>query len=174
MSENFDRDFGALRAPDKVDDWEKDVTPASLSDLGEAAPALAELKKLAQYRILSSAMRAKNYIWVMEQDGTIKIAIEELAYLQSGTPYPGYPRRRSYKHPSEEKKLGHPTLVGASEARIAGELFFDRENEQDELKWFLNVHSGRYCRQKPPGKHQIDNVVARFKALGVDVEVDYE
>ncbi|CAN7445148.1 hypothetical protein LJR255_002866 [Pararhizobium sp. LjRoot255] len=174
MSEDLNVQFGTPRLPEKVDDWEKGRTPESLSDLNKGlATTLCELDKLAQTKLMRYALRAKSYIWAMDEDGKIVVAVEELAIEKPETIYPGYPRRRGLRHPSEDKKLGHPTLIGEGHARIAGELAFD-EDENDALHWVINANSGRYCRQKPPKKEQIDLVADRFRELGVDVVVDYD
>lgn len=174
MSNQLNTEFGLPRLPEKVDDWEKGRRPESLSDLdGKLAETLRELDKLAQTKLMRYALRAKSYIWAMDESGKIVVAVEELAMAEPETIYPGYPRRRGLKHPSEDKKLGHPTLVEEKHARIAGELAFD-EDENDMLRWVINANSGRYCRQNPPKKEQIDRVAERFRELGVDVVVDYD
>jgi len=175
MIDHLDASFGSLRLPDKVDEWERDRIPVSLSALdAHSADTLRNLEILAQSSMLSSAMRAKNYIWAMLDDGSIRIAVEELALTQPEAPHSGYPRRRGYSHPSEEKKLGHPTLLNAGAARIAGELAFDEKPGEEGLRWVINANSGRYCRQDPPKREQIDSVAARFLELGLTVFVDYD
>ncbi|MBY3514194.1 hypothetical protein HFN76_18450 [Rhizobium laguerreae] len=174
MSEDLNKSYGIPRLPDKVDEWERKRAPASLSDLdGNLAKTLTELALLAQTDLMKSALRAKNYIWAMDETGRIVLAVEELALTAPEAPYTGYPRRRGYRHPSEEKKLGHPTLLGEGHARIAGELAFD-EDEEEVLHWVLNANSGRYCKQNPPSKAQVDQVAERFRELGVEVGVDYD
>ncbi|WP_132664693.1 hypothetical protein [Rhizobium sp. PP-CC-3G-465] len=174
MSEDLNVLFGTPRLPEKVDDWERGRTPESLSVLNNGlATTLCELGKLAQTKLMRYALRAKSYIWAMDENGKIVLAVEELAIEKPETIYPGYPRRRGLRHPSEDKKLGHPTLIGEGPARIAGELAFD-EDDKDELRWVLNANSGRYCKQKPPEKAQIDRIATRFRELGVDVVVDYD
>ncbi|UXS39809.1 hypothetical protein FY150_08865 [Agrobacterium tumefaciens] len=170
----MDEDFGSIRAPEKVDEWEKGRKPESISKLDEMLGAkLAELEKLAQYQLFKFSARAKNYIWAMNETGEIIIAVEELALEKPEASYSGYPRRRGYRHPSEEKKLGHPTLLNGGKARIAGELAFD-EDDDNGLVWILNANSGRYCKQKPPTPGQLNKVAEIFKSRGVDVKVDYE
>ena len=172
MTAELDEKFGEIRHPDRIDEWE-DRVPDSLSTLDvDLATSLAELEKLVQCKLLKSAARAKNYIWAMAPDGEIRIAIEELAVQQPEATFSGYPRRRGYKHPSEEKKLGHPTLLQGKGARIAGELAFDELDGR--LRWVFNVNSGRYCRARPPSDLQIKQAAERFRELGLDVFVDYD
>ncbi|MGE6697145.1 hypothetical protein ACQKH5_05585 [Hyphomonas sp. NPDC076900] len=174
MSEELDIQFGTPRTPEKVDDWERDRRPKSLSELNaNLAATLCDLDKLAQTSLMRCALSAKSYIWAMDEAGKIVVAVEELAIEEPEGVYSGYPRRRGLRHPSEEKKLGHPTLLNEGSARIAGELAFD-EVENNVVTWVINANSGRYCRQKPPEKQQLDNVAARFRELGVSLIVDYE
>jgi hypothetical protein len=173
MTIDLDDEFGLIRLPEKVDVWEKGRTPASKSLLDEnVAKRLKELERIVQCDLLRPAARAKNYIWAMDEGGAIYIAVEELELASPETDYSGYPRRRGCRHPSEEKKLGHPTLLDAAHARIAGELAFDEQD--NKLRWVLNANSGRYCRQKPPTDRQIRRVAEQFRELGVDVDVDYD
>lgn len=175
MITSMDDEYGELRPPEKVDRWEKNKRPASLCTLDQnLAQKLTALEALVQDRLFRSSARAKNYLWAMDADGSIRIAVEELAIRQPRASYAGYPRRRGYSHPSEEKKLGHPTLLNSGSARIAGELAFDENLETGKLQWILNANSGRYCKQKPPTEIQIDKVAQLFRNLGVDVEVDYD
>lgn len=169
----MDSQFGSVRSPEKIDKREEGRRPESISTLnGSLAGNLEKLKALAQCDLFRFAARAKNYIWAMDEAGKIVIAVEELALDRPEADYTGYPRRRGYKHPSEEKKLGHPTLLNGGKARIAGELAFD--DDDDGLVWVLNANSGRYCKQMPPTNAQIDAVAGVFKGLGVDVKVDYD
>jgi hypothetical protein len=168
---DWDKKYGVPRLPERVDKWEAGRSPASLSNLDSGvASDLAAVEKLAQTPLFRHSERAKNYIWAMAVDGSIKIAVEELAPDPVMSDGAGYPRRRGYAHPSEEKKLGHPTLLGGAEARIAGELAFDEFD--GELRWVFNVNSGRYCRQQPPSAEQIASAADLFRNLGLDIFVD--
>lgn len=108
----------------------------------------------------------------MDGEGKIHIAVEELAVMQAETAYSGYPRRRGYRHPSEDKKLGHPTLLNQKSARIAGELAFDEID--GSLRWVFNANSGRYCRSNPPLAEQVEAVADIFRNFGLDVYVDFD
>ncbi|APH72609.1 hypothetical protein BSQ44_15520 [Aquibium oceanicum] len=135
------------------------------------AESLTGLERCVQNILLRFAATTQNYLWAMNADGKILIAVEEIAEFDGIPNTRGYPRRRGHRHPSEDQKLGHPTLVQGGEVRIAGELALDEYG--DGVRWVLNANSGRYCRQKPPRKEQVDAVVELFRESGLDVEVDY-
>ncbi|MCY0149774.1 hypothetical protein OEG84_19195 [Hoeflea sp. G2-23] len=173
MPDDLDETFGVLRGAERIEEWENGRSPLSLSSLDtELAQRLAELSRIVQSNLLKPAARTQSYIWAVTEDGSIKISVEELSIRQPEATFSGYPRRRGYKHPSEDKKLGHPTLLDGQKARIAGELAFDEK--EGGLHWVLNASSGRYCRHMPPSEKQIQNVAARFLELGVDVSVDLD
>lgn len=172
MSTDLDKHYGPLRKPEKVDSWE-DRPPQSLTIFDRVVgDSLAKLESAVQCKLLRFAARAKNYIWAMKDSGEIVIAVEELIVQPPDSDFSGYPRRRGYRHPSEEKKLGHPTLRSGGEARIAGELAFDEI--EGKIRWVLNTNSGRYCKQFPPNDSQIENVADRLRNFGLDVIVDKE
>ncbi len=175
MTKILDELYGIPRLPDNIDKWEKNTKPVSLSLLdAKLATDLNNAKELADNKLFRAAEKSKTYLWVMDLNGEILIAIEEISIDQPNAPYSGYPRRRGYRHPSEQKKLGHPTLVNGDKARIAGELALDDDDISQKLKWIINANSGRYCKQLPPDKFQLDNVAKLFNSFGLDVEVDYD
>jgi hypothetical protein len=88
------------------------------------------------------------YIWVVNENGDLIIAIEENL--------DGAPARRG------ERTLGHPTLVNGDLARIGGELRFV------EGEWVITNKSGRYGRNRP-AERLLPNVAAIFKGLGLSV-----
>ncbi|RWC31486.1 hypothetical protein [Mesorhizobium sp.] len=172
MIENLDTEFGELRGPERIMKWEEDRTPNSLCTLdAELLATLSSLRDCAQSSLLKSAAQTQNYLWVMDASGSIKIAIEEIAVLDGKPDTRGFPRRRGYKHPSEDKKLGHPTLLAGGKARIAGELALDLND--DKLLWVLNANSGRYCKQKPPSKSQVDAAANLIQGMGLAIKIDY-
>lgn len=172
-SRNLDRDFGTMRAPSKVDAWEVDRAPASKTRVDAAVGnGLVAYKDAVQLQLFAHAARCVTYIWVIDADGSVHMSVEELAELPDGTEIMGYPRRRDYpRHPAEEKKLGHPTLVGGNNARVGGELFLDVKG--GKLMWFVNVNSGRYCQFAPPSPEQVANVLETFQEL-VEPEVELD
>lgn len=172
MSDELDQDFGVPRKPEKVDVWEQNIKPLSLSRLEDAANTLKSLTELADQALVQADLRVKTFLWVMDGNGEIFVAIEELAPKTPAAPHSGFPRRRAFGHPAEEKKLGHPTLIDAGEARIAGEIAFDRQQNSSSLQLVLNANSGRYCRQNPPSRQQVHRIADKFRAYGLAIEVD--
>lgn len=165
MTEELDKMYGQCREPSKVDTWENGRSPLSLCEfVPEIGATLISLKACCQSPLLKFSSRGVTYLWAMAQDGSIKIAVEELAEMPDGTEVTGYPRRRNFpRHPSEEKKLGHPCLLAAKSARIAGELFLDEKS--GVLCWYVNVSSGRYCRFVRPNEEQVANILAKFRQI---------
>lgn len=124
---SLDDEYGIPRLPFTVDPWEVSRSPKSKCLLTEeAGSSLVALRTASLPQLFRHAARTLTYIWAMDTDGAIHVAVEELAEMPDGTLVEGYPRRRDFPvHPSEEKKLGHPTLLDAGLARVAGEFFLD-------------------------------------------------
>jgi hypothetical protein len=166
--EGLDSKYGLLRKPGRTDPWEEGQEPLSKVVLdSQVAQSLANLRMLASEPLFRYMATKSTYIWAMAESGSIIIAVEELYELE------GYPRRRGIDHPWEQKKLGHPTLLGSGEARIAGELLLDLA-EDGSMLWILNANSGRYCEQHPPRRQQLANVANMLGAMGLEVTVDYD
>lgn len=141
---NLDIQFGTVRGPYKIDHWETNREPLSKCVLNQnVGHNLISYKKSSEVPLLRHAAKTITYIWVMDPGGEVHISVEELAEMPDGTEIAGYPRRRDFpRHPSEEKKLGHPCLIQGKGARVGGELFLDEKS--GILCWFVNVNSGRY------------------------------
>lgn len=168
---SLDDEFGVPRLPEKVEKWEN-RRPDSLTLLSrDVASALMVLRDAALHPLVTHVVRATNYLWAMDVRGDIWLAVEELATRQDEAALVGFPKFRGFIHPADVTKLGHPSLIDGREARVAGELGLDAPN--GSLEWVLNGHSGRYCRVQPPTPGQLDNVAARFRSLGMTLEVDY-
>lgn len=170
MEQSLNSRFGCPRPPEKIETWEREARPVSLTILDETVvKCLLNLEHAAQQPLFRAAAQAQNMIWAMDEAGTVVIAVEELA-MEPDMPMQGFPRRRGYRHPSEEKKLGHPTLLDGAPARIAGELAFDEID--GKLRWVLNANSGRYCRKQPPTREQLNNVCTLLGEHKLNVIVD--
>lgn len=166
--------YGPLRSPSEVAYWEQGRRPRSLSTLtDDTGRRLSAYCGVCGSPLFACAASAIAFLWVMDESGDIKLAVEEIAELPDGRELTGHPRRRNFpSHPSDEKKLGHPCLVDEQPARIAGELFLDHADD-GELVWFVNTNSGRYCRSRPPSGEQGKNVRDLFaKHMQQRVEFD--
>jgi hypothetical protein len=155
-------------------DWEKGHAPLSLFELThETGSQIANALYLARQAPFGVALTTIGYIWVMDGETRVWIAVEELA-LADGIKRRGIPKRRNGQHPASEKKLGHPTLVQGKAARIAGELAI--EEISGRFRWVINCSSGRYCYQEDlrPSVKNLDNVVALFRQFGVSLNPDYD
>lgn len=160
-----DEEFGVLRGPEAMQEWEKQFVPVSRVKLDKTVgDTLAAQKKLSASPLLKAAAKTAHYIWAMDAQCDIWIAYEELAPITDAIA-PGIPRRRG----EHIEKLGHPTLVFGQHARIAGEFFLD-ETESKELVWTLNVQSGRYCRSTVPSDRNKKAALGIFQAL-VEVNI---
>ena len=158
--------------------WEVGLTPASTCTLDhELGASLAEFSRVASTSLLRSASRSLTFIWGMEANGDVKIAVEEVARINKSTVQKGFPTRRGIrKELTLDDKLGHPCIMSSKQARIAGELYLDsRANDQEGLTWTLNARSGRFHEppERRPSATQLLNVAKIFaNAFGVAVELE--
>ncbi|MGL4489779.1 MAG: hypothetical protein ACRCU5_10090 [Rhizobiaceae bacterium] len=175
-----DESFGRVRDARKREngqcfqEWEIGLVPISLFELNkETAEQLVNAVELAKQAPFGIALTTIGYIWVLDQECKVWIAVEELA-LADGVQRRGIPKRRNGQHPASEKKLGHPTLVKGGPARIAGELSI--EEISGKFRWVLNCSSGRYCYDEPlrPTVAHLNSVVSLFRDFGVIVMPDYD
>lgn len=167
QDQSADNKYGILRVPESIQDWETNTVPASKVLLDESiGKSLMAYQSLSTCQLFEAASRCFLFIWAMDDKCQIWIAFEEVI-PPSGVIIAGHPRRRGYpSHPSEEKKLGHPTLIDGQKARAAGELYLDEgDNDPKELVWRVNVGSGRYCRKNPPTAVQCNAIHQRFRMI---------
>ncbi|MBZ9870164.1 hypothetical protein LB542_04710 [Mesorhizobium sp. BR1-1-9] len=165
---NLAERFGVARAPSLIRDWETEAKPKSLVKMTrEVGAHLRSYRDLAQNDLFWNVSQCSSFIWAMGENGEVFVAFEEIVVEPDGDALglkEGYPRRRGYPtHPADEKKLGHPTLIGNGHARIAGELFLDVAEEK--LHWFVNCGSGRYCRDVRPNGDQSKAIHEFFMEL---------
>lgn len=170
MQGTLDEKYGTLRAPSRLDHWE-DRRPVSLCILDEkTAAAIASLLALAGHPLLRGVATAITLIWCVDKSGSVLIATEELAVVNDAVRVSGNPRLRAFGHLRDLPKLGHPTLLDGGQARIAGELAVDIDDFGPFL--VLNFNSGRYCKEMPPNRAQMEAVAAVFGDFGLTVRID--
>ncbi|WP_152621298.1 hypothetical protein [Bradyrhizobium japonicum] len=112
---------------------------------------------------------AVTVIWIIADDGSMVFALEE-TIVEGGTSRS--PRMRGIPLSGNVKPLGHPLLVNGSGARIAGELYLDR-NEDDALIWVLNNRSGRYGMHRSRTRAHLDNAAELLRRYGVIVQAEF-
>lgn len=175
LEQAYDKMYGPVREPAHLQEWEQGVAPVSKVKLDpEIGRKLLEYRNLASCELFHSASQCFLFLWAMDEHADVWIAFEEIIPSSGDAVLSGYPRRRGFpSHPAEEKKLGHPTLVDGRGARVAGELYLDKEEGVDCLTWLVNVGSGRYCREFPPGPEQCKAVLNFFRVL-IDESVQWD
>jgi len=104
-----------------------------------------------------------NTLWLIADDGTIRVAIEEVVLSDVpdiiSAPMPKRLRPKS--------KLGHPSLVDGGGGRIGGELTL---NPADG-RCYLSNKSGRFGLQRT--RTELENAAKLFRDLGIDVTTSY-
>jgi hypothetical protein len=185
MDDQMDSRFGTLRCAigngeaneEGRQQWEVDMKPVSTSTLSDdLGQSLLMFLKAATTNLLQTASRSLTFLWGMEADGKVKIAVEEVARI-NGKPAPmGFPSRRGMrKDLTLDDKLGHPCIMSTNEARIAGELYLDQASSSDgRLVWRINAQSGRFHEppERRPSPDQLINVAQIFaSAIGDTVEI---
>ncbi|MBF0588173.1 MAG: hypothetical protein HQL53_03505 [Magnetococcales bacterium] len=104
-----------------------------------------KMKKLLDKHCPLDPERSKIYIWAIDANGRLVVG-KELPLLDEK----GNPRMDG----KDSEKLGHPSLVSAGEARIAGEIRYDKDDGTDNkdatLRWRINNRSGRYTKWTKP------------------------
>lgn len=109
-------------------------------------------------------------LWAVDRQGEVKVALEEVCEVAN--PDRKYPRMRQLLLNPDVEALGHPCLVSNFEARIAGELILD-EDENGILEWYLSNNSGRFGYGNQREERHLQNVADMFFFAGVSVKLDY-
>jgi hypothetical protein len=142
----LDASYGELRLP----------APPGIKDFEQAN---GQIIRNPELQIIKPGQKAlpleegKKYIWVVDRSGNLRIGVEaEVA--------PG-------------ERLGHPTLVEDGQARVGGEIVFNKETKQ----WRINDRSGRYSRGAGRTVEEkaefLDNAHELFSKAGLDVGIKY-
>jgi hypothetical protein len=105
-----------------------------------------------------------NTLWLIDTDGHIRIAIEEMAILDAPTfvsvPMPNAVRNNAIK-------LGHPSLVEGDVARIGGELTLLTATGT----YYISNKSGRFGSGR--SRDHLENAAKLFVAKGIEVTTSY-
>lgn len=169
---NLDEHFGPLIPPrGTVERWEREFKPVSLSCLNAKS---AKFLKEAMDEILAGWLVGKVLtddvliIWLVDRDGEVRFAVEELVHDGRGT---GRPKHQTLPLTTTSPKLGHPALIDAERARIGGEIYLDWR--VDPARWIINNKSGRYGRHSSRKREHLANVARKFKAHGIELDLEF-
>jgi hypothetical protein len=173
VADDLDDSFGPVISPQGgLKSWERSEQLVCY-DLNQAsARQLTDLLAIAagEGGMLSSFAFAATIIWAVTPEGNVVFALEE-TIVDGGTAR--RPRMRGIPLNGNVKPLGHPLLVAGSSARIAGELYLDRNRETGELVWVLNNRSGRYGMHQSRTESHLENVAQLLRRYGIPVLTDF-
>lgn len=178
---NLDALYGELRRPRPgpgptkrplgYDDWEKRYPPASLIKLTQST---ADSLKLLLQQISNGCPIGRTLvndiilIWLVDATGNIFVSIEELV-LQ--TVPQTVPKFQSVPLTKDCDKLGHPSLILAGDARIAGEIRYLAD--RSPAIWIINNASWRYGLYDGRTSTHLNQVVIKFKQFGIHLEPNF-
>lgn len=166
---SLDERFGPLIAPTRVEEWERNWFPKSLSKL-DARSALSLQRHMGEISSGWSLGRVwcddTLIIWVVDEGGVVWFAIEELIWKALPT---GLPKFQRFPLTEWEPKLGHPSLIGGKSARIGGEIQFNIST----LSWSINNGSGRYGYDPSRNARQLSNVAQIFAEFGIALKLHF-
>ena len=123
---------------------------------------------LEDWRLGEACVRDLVILWLVDADGRILFAWEEL--VVNGEPQQ-VPKHVRLPLMAGCEKLGHPSLIDCGQARIAGELFFDETTSSPA--WRLNNRSGRYGIHETRRPEHLANVSKALREKGILVEEDF-
>lgn len=168
-SSDLDALYGAMVIPKKVDQKEGELSPRSLHILDDSSASL--LKDLTSITERGLGVSAYVYcelpiLWIIDANGKILFALEEVVHTETNEF--ALPRLRNTDVKDGFARLGHPSLVSAMPARIAGEILFDVR--ADVPRWFITNASGRYGIGHDRTKEHLEEVCRCFEEYGIALE----
>jgi hypothetical protein len=164
--------YGELLAPNPVfgfSDFEEEKKQLSLTTLDVAsAQNLRQLMEVVSFDFRPATLNfwTTPLLWLVDGRGQILVALEEMFFVKDHE-YIGA-KHRKLSLPVDSYRLGHPAFVSAGDARIAGELFFDRSTKAG--RWLITNGSGRYGIGRGRSESHLKNVVQRFEAFNLSLE----
>jgi hypothetical protein len=150
--------------------------PDSLIQLNdETAPRLQQFMKQVEAgcRIGLTLMRDVIFIWLIDKDGRIVLALEELVIDSRPLGVPKF-QELSKAVAVLREKLGHPSLVQGEPARIAGEIRYLRATPTRTPLWIINNISWRYGLYEDRTEAQLKEVAAEFQRRGITLQAEFE
>lgn len=171
---SLDVDFGPCQAArGNISPAEMQHSPESLQVLDQSSGAQLRAY-MGTVAGLSIPQIIHNYcvvLWLVDEEGTILFALEELIHAIDGTLVAVRPRGDWGNIPNTVK-LGHPSLLQDPQkrARIGGEIRFDRERNL----WEINNYSGRYGTRAHQTLSHLQNVAQKFNEIaGIVLEPEF-
>jgi hypothetical protein len=170
---SLDNDFGPMLPPGR---------PVQFHEIGSSPKSLTILKK-------SSAAKLKQYLegrfglpivsvfplvfpvlWIIEADGKIKFAVEEIFDAQGQ--FIGVLPKIAKPIP-DTVKLGHPSMLEDPEcrARIGGDIVYDPIPGLESF--VIRNKSGRYGFRQHQTEAHLAAVASKFAAEGLHFRLDY-
>ncbi|WP_454703349.1 hypothetical protein [Agrobacterium leguminum] len=169
---SLDNTFGLCIQPDRtINDQERLHCPESVATLNDKTGAALKEYLLAALRMPQVAHSTSVILWVVDDKGEVRFALEELLNIKTGRLAAVRPRGDWGNLPGT-LKLGHPSLVERQNkfARIGGEIVYNI----DEERWEINNFSGRYGTRPKTTKAHLEAVAGIFRNYNIYLHVDFE
>ncbi|WP_137151003.1 hypothetical protein [Devosia sp. FKR38] len=170
-SKNLDDAYGEVRPAARVDPAELSNLPGTRQRLDEnSGPVLRRYMQSAIDGVLLSVVlhRTIPILWAIDEEGSFWFALEEV--IDTATAGYLFPFARDLLLKTTQAKLGHPAVVGATKARLGGEIYFD--DGLDPPAWVLNNKSGRFGYGEGRRKEHLNSAHSDLAVHGIDVVVD--
>lgn len=173
VENSVDDVYGRSVRPRYFSNVEKHKCPKSLQRLDEATIEL--LRSYLNTADLGLEITRTNHtsiilLWLISDAGDLWFCIEEMYKADSENTV--FPRLDGVEYPLGYEKLGHPSMVGAGEARIAGELLWDAFARSNGC-WVLSNKSGRYGIREDITPQHLENAAKKFRDLGISLDSHY-
>jgi hypothetical protein len=165
---DLDQLFGVLVAPSRLDPKEKSVSPRSLQKLeASSGTLLRQLMDVTERRLGVSAYVYCEVpiLWIVDDRGDVWFSLEEV--IDEETDEFTIPNLRDTPAADGYARLGHPSLVSANSARIAGEILFDVRAENPS--WYITNASGRYGIGHDRKEDHLKEVSKLFRDFGINL-----
>lgn len=165
--------FGSPIKPKYHDNIERHKKPDSLQKLDEvSAKLLAQYLGAANDGLLMPRVTHQTIVilWLIDEAGDCWYCIEEM--YKSDSEISVFPRLDEVDYPKGFEKLGHPSLIGASKARIAGEIIWSGHN-CSEGKWLISNKSGRYGIRPEILENHLLSAKDLFGGFGIELDHYY-
>lgn len=170
---DLDTTYGKALPPKKIEPFEKTHRPLSLLPLNaETAKLIKALFKTALdgLSISCTVFGVLPLLWVIDSDGTLWIALEEV-YDGEKERYL-WPRARGFKIQDGWVRLGHPALIDGAPGRIGGEIIYDGDAEVPG--WYISNSSGRYGMRHSSEPDHLENAAKKFRELEIEISVSWQ